>query len=360
MKKILYLFLALCFGAALMTSCKSNNPDEPGKYVVVAKLHSHGTSNKEALESYNKILASMKANGYDVLERVEIITNDTTKMIADIKAVGKTIKEEVGSVTGYFTIEFCGIEEKYADHNDKEHAWKLLDIVEMGKQSDGDYDIWYFSENTNDIIIEPSSVFYYYLDAWAYGITTESTYYSNYHGDTDFAAGEDLNEHCGSGSAYIYPVLKTDGDGVWNPDHASQYITDVIVIYGGGQPESIVIDGRTYRQEVGQDLNDGAHGAYIYFYATRDYYDGRYLWLGGKDHDESGNLSCRVLYNDSRPSVNFEASRDKKDPWNANGYDVVERIVQAYDTHGNPQGDAEFNKDAGGAFIKMIFSYRKH
>lgn len=320
------------------------------KYVVVAKLHSNNDAKDEKiLESYNKILATMKANGYDAGERVEITTNETAKMIDNIKEVAQKIKTEAGEVTGYFSIEFTGVEAQYADKNDREHAWEVYEVMNIGKIPDSHSCTVYFSEIPGG----------YYVDAWAYGFKTNDDWHGNEKDSHNFDAEVDLNRQ--AGGATIVPVLITDGDGGWNPQ--SPYITDVIVIYGGGQPESIVIDGRTYKQEWPQDLNQGAHGEYIYLYATRDYYDGRYLWLGGYDHKASGGLCCRVIGNladATGGSENFSAAKLLNDPWNANGYDVVERVVPAYNTSGVYQDEAEFNKGAGGAFIKMILSYRKH
>lgn len=345
MKRYFYFLFALCVGAVVM-SCKPNNDiNDPNKYVVMAKLHTIDNPSDDA--SYEKIVAAMTAGGYAPDKKVEIHIGDTTQMSADLKAFAQKVRSDVGDITGYFQIELTGCQALYADQNDKEHPWKVYDIVSIGTPTNSDR-VYYFAQYKAGWFFLD---YEWYRDAWVYGIKTNDYYDTNTSDSHAFQANIDLN--VGAGGETIVPVLITDGHGNWNS--SNKYITDVIAVYGGGEPAELKINGRTYKKACHKDLNADAGGKYIWFYATYDYYDGRYLWLGGV-HEDSGDLSCRVLTS----GFDLKPEKHLKSPWNKNGYDVVERIVPAYDTKGNFVEHAEFNRGAGGSDIKIILSYRKH
>lgn len=347
-----YLLLALCIGAVVMTSCKPKNGVSETEYQVIAKLHSYNSNldQKVASEEQQKLLTLLKDNGYECGKRVTVKTADKAKMVADLKELAKKVSHEAGEVKGFYRLEMTGIESQYADLNDKAHPWEVYENLSFGKQPDDD-------DVSEDWFAYKDFVYYaiVYADSWVKSVNVLGFW--DRVDANGFATKEDLND--GAGGDFIYMQLMTDGyenSDNWVESHRNDYITDLIVIYGGGQPESIVIDGRTYRQEVSKDFNKGAHGEYVYLYATRDYYDGRYLWIGGEYHDDSGNRGCRYFSDDE----DFDASPYCREPWNANGYDIVERIIPAYDTNGNYKEQANFNKDTKGYPIKMVMSYRKH
>lgn len=63
--------------------------------------------------------------------------------------------------------------------------------------------------------------------------------------------------------------------------------------------------------------------------------------------------SCRMLYDDD----DFRASDYVNSPYVKNGHRFVERVVQAYDTHGNHKGELDTNRGHGGVFMRMILTY---
>lgn len=352
MKHYFYLFLALCMGAVVMTSCKPKNGVSETEYQVIAKLHSYNSNldQKVASEEQQKLLTLLKDNGYECGKRVTVKTADKAKMVADLKELAKKVRHEAGEVKGYYSLEMTGIESQYADLNDKAHPWEVYENLSFGKQPDEDEAIPYSFAYKDCIAYTVTDV-----NAWVKSVNTLGFWDSA--DDNGFYADMDLNS--GAGGDFIYMQLLTDGyekSDNWVEDHRKDYITDLIIIYGGGQPDSIVIDGRTYRQEVSKDFNKGAHGEYVYLYATRDYYDGRYLWVGSMYNDDCGQRNCCAYYEDK----DFDISQYCHEPWNANGYDIVQRIIPAYDTNGNYKEQANFNKDTDGWTIKMFMCYRKH
>lgn len=151
----------------------------------------------------------------------------------------------------------------------------------------------------------------------------------------------------------------------WEDSYTNQYITDVIGIYGGGEPNTIKIDGRTYKkQQGGYDLNKGASGAYVYLYTTSDPVPGNegfYLNTGYKD----GNSQTTGICNISAKGY-FKASDYLPKTVVKEGHEIRYRVVQAYYHHykdGKPERDPEWageldtNKGSGGYYIRLIMPY---
>jgi len=90
---------------------------------------------------------------------------------------------------------------------------------------------------------------------------------------------KDLNQGCGSGSAYIHLLYKTESS---NDGFNHGYITDFYIKTGKNPPSSLTYNGRTYQHVhyVGSsdfvngygDLNDGCSSGseYIYLFYTKD------------------------------------------------------------------------------------------
>lgn len=172
--------------------------------------------------------------------------------------------------------------------------------------------------------------------------------------------GGDLN--CKAGGDYIYLIMEHSGKSradeffKWESQYENDYITDVVAITGGGEPQTLYIGGRKYTKENGVcDLNKGAGGDYLWLYACREKYkmsDGKtyYLNVGRTWEDERGSI---IL--DS--SENFSTSSYCKN-FVIKGHKITQRVVPLYDKNGKfVSSEAEFNRGAGGWYIKMVLAY---
>lgn len=110
----------------------------------------------------------------------------------------------------------------------------------------------------------------------------------------DFTGAREIDENNATGLDYDY--WKKVNHYVWENAYADKYITDVICIYGGGEPQQITIDGRRYQKANRvADLNKHASGEYVYLYTTTDPvkgYEGYYLNTGTRN---SGRKCCRMI-----------------------------------------------------------------
>lgn len=162
----------------------------------------------------------------------------------------------------------------------------------------------------------------------------------------------------------IYLILEHSGfrssnNYVWEPQYENDYITDVIAVIGGGEPQELTINGRLYKKENQVcDLNKGGGGEYIWLYACREKYkesDGRTYYLTTGSVTDSPDRGTRVA---RKRLEDFDANKYVDKSYVDKGHKIVERVVVMYDKNGNfVSSQAEFNKGADGQWIKMIFAY---
>lgn len=348
-------FATLATLATALVSCEQNEPESANdnEYAVRAKLQvsysPNGTTPDKA--QIAQLDSIVKAAGMDDAKFEAKNTEELKAMITPYTVQMQNAAEELGINNTDASVLITAVNKKYADEKyEKNHPWVVLDKVVLAESySNSDHVTTYAGESKKG------------ASAWVHGITTEG-YWSDL-SKNEIPLLMDFNKD--AHGDYIYPVFQTDGyDDNWVYQDR-RYITDIIAVYGGDWSRAdIVIDGRHYTRECSKDLNKGAGGEYIWFFSTRDYYDGRYLWVGGPKGDHNPcPCGCRAEADEwslSGSAKSFNASDYLHQPYKDYKYDVVERVVQAYDLDGNHLGEAEFNKGAGGAYIKMIMAYRKH
>lgn len=170
-----------------------------------------------------------------------------------------------------------------------------------------------------------------------------------------------LNQHTHFGHACLYLGFKFEE---YDPNKKGQYITDIICCNSGSTPmkagETIVYNGHTYYVEPhGYDVNKGAGGPFLYIMYTKENIDDTYV----VDHSIEGYYDywstdnkfkenfTRIMYNEDIPSHNFSLNEQHKGN--------MDRNVLEVNRNGVSQGDADFNKGAGGAFIRMFCAHEK-
>ena len=180
---------------------------------------------------------------------------------------------------------------------------------------------------------------------------------------------KDLND--GAGGDYIYMGIRFEE---YKESHKNQYITDVITLASTKRLDNnytINYNGRTYKMATGGelDLNAKAGGDWIYIMYTRDEYKVKYYdeekpaYLVSTAEDGYVEQYYTRLYNPDEItnttrlvySYTWFSSMDfKLSDQNIGKYD---RCVKMIDNNGKEIGDADFNRKAGGEYLKMVCSY---
>lgn len=368
MKKI-YLFLALCI-SAVVCSCSDDDNPVSGKteFIMMGGYEGADGLTEDAQNEQSAIILKAFQNvGFSDKYELILAAEDSaavSKIIADkMQLVVKELEASPAKIKA--TIIVKGVEKKYLGaENDKEHPVNLFYQKTIGLVQG---DIWwrYIQDDfcdgrwVYDISTEVSS--------WLPESSTPTVYNVAIGQDTnwgvggdyvyvrfDFTGAREINENNATGLDYDY--WKKVNHYVWENAYADKYITDVICIYGGGEPQQITIDGRRYQKANRvADLNKHAGGEYVYLYTTTDPvkgYEGYYLNTGTFN---SGHKCCRMLYSKSH----FWAKDHMNAPFVFEGHRFVERVVQAYWTNGTYAEEMNTNKGHGEEYTRcrMILTY---
>lgn len=357
MKKNFYLTLALVASMAFSSCNKDENTgDSNVVYKFSASFNLESMTSKEVEETMTAAVKSvflsagfsadnftLELSAPDSATASQIIIDKMTRVENEVKD-----KFEKGIVT----LRVKGSEKKYlGDNNDKNHPISVWYSKEMRKSvvSAGKYPIVYG-------LLEYEYDHNYQFVKW---IRSEEFYFRPWEqsrGDYFILFGVDTNN--GAGGDYVYLFLEHSGKAggnefVWENQYANSYITDVIGVYGGGEPQTLRIDGRTYKkQNQVADLNKKATGEYVWIYTTSDPmpgYQGYYLITGNWMNDQC----CRMLQGGNESA----AVNNLNSPYFYNGHRIVERVVQAYDKYGNHKGELNTNYSLNGYLMRLVMTY---
>lgn len=347
MKKIFSFAMLACLAAAVCTGCKPTNAPDNGEkeYVFYADYQLTNKSDSTTWEAQKAAIEkALKAEGVTTDDAGFVLKGKDSAAVSIVLAEKmKRIESELqdAPVAVNTKIFVFGTEKQYfyAD-NDKEHPKCRWYCLEMGTPQNSHWD------DTSDTVHGYAT--YRFCDSiWAFvnGIPEKITPPLD---SWNFYLPYNLNETVGG--AKIRLLFRYSSNTEWGTSDAKY--TDVIAVYGGGEPKTLRVNGRNYyKLKDIPDLNKGAGGDYIWLYATKDYYDGYYLF----------GTYCKAAYSDCSW---WQSSYDNFNPWKyaTNSYTrgshrCVERVVQRYTTSGVHQGNAEFNCCAGGNHIYLILSY---
>lgn len=352
----LYLFLALCIGAMVM-SCKPKNEAGETEYIFFGSYQpAPGLTDSAVNEQSEIILKAFRNVGFsDKYElvlaapdsaAVSLLLADKMKLVFD-ELVASPVKVKAKIIVKGREKKYHGVE------NDKEHPVGVFFRKSIGVVGDAADFVWEEAASRDA------------AGQFVKAIRTEE--WACFHNDhiTDYSVriGDDTNMDAGGDYIYLWFDLSgKTGDGnsrfLWEEEYADQYITDVICIYGGGEPQEITIDGRRYHKANRvADLNKNAHGEYVYLYTTTDPvkgYENYYLNAGVDWYCHNKNAS-RMVYCENH---DFKASDYLAGDWyDSLGHRFTERVVQAYKTDGTYVGEMDTNKGHGGAYCRFIFTY---
>lgn len=362
MKTFRFLALALLASAMGFVSCGDDEVGDEGNktYVFSPKIDFTLTDDNDAIEAQKSFIKqAFQSVGFAGENMTLELTGKDSAAVSNVlmdkmTLVEKSLQESPVDLLSYVGVR--GIEKQYANaDNDKAHPrslWysKNWAIAENGE--DGSCD---GLENDED-----EYQFVYNIRSNEFGSYWTMGWQIFHNDDNTGMFGTDTNAHNGGDYVYLF-LYMTDGKFKWNS--SKTYITDVIAVYGGGEPETLDVkrDGvnLTYHKLQGVvDLNRDAGGEYVWlYYTTASYpkYDGYYLNSGAKDGSTGHKkYCCRMHYRDG----NFAMSNELQSPTVKDGHRIVERVVQAYDTEGKHIGELDTNNGSGTKhFIRMILTY---
>lgn len=348
MKALIYSMLAFVAGITFV-SCDNDNENDPkddSVFLFSASVNVIFGDNEQGAEEQKSVaLNALKSVGFSadkLTMEYSGIESDAVNVLNDKMA---QVEQEVQSNMndGIINVGVKGAKKNnYTTENDKKHTirqWYSKEFRHnfVGGSAPGSTGL---SKTGHDFywvkFIRSEETSYYPIGYY------EDDYYTQFGTDTNLDAGGD----------YIYLILEHSGkrnnspendqEFKWESQYENTYITDVIGIYGGGEPQSIRIDGRTYKKmNRVADLNKKASGEYVWLYATTDPmpgYQGYYLNTGAADYtyDLPG---CRML----TLKKDFVANNYLNTPNTYRGHRIVERVVQAYSTKGKPMGELDTN-----------------
>lgn len=369
MKRYFYFLFALCIGAVVM-SCKPNNEAGEKEFIFMGGYDRPSGLSDSAINEQSAIILKAFRNAGFSDDKCELIL-----MAPDSAAVSLILADKMKLVLSELeaspvkikaTIIVKGIEKKYLGaENDKEHPICLFYQKNIGLVQG---DMWweYLKDN--------------YCEArWIHTLRSEeySTYHINGIGTASYSVqiGDDTNKSVGGDYIYVAADFsgrctaahsaggmdtgspESDNHFVWEDSYANQYITDVICVYGGGEPQQITIDGRRYKKANRvADLNKNGGGEYVYLYTTTDPvkgYEGYYLNTGIGYH--AHGKCCRMIYCKNH----FWAKDHLNAPFVFEGHRFVERVVQAYWTNGTYAEEMNTNKGHGNNVTRcrMVLTY---
>lgn len=372
MKKYFYFVLALVVGVVFASCSKDNDDPTPNPEVGSVFLFSASISLDSSVDSTHAV--TMMETAEKALLSVGFSADNYTMELSgpDSAAVSQILMDKMAQVeeavkanlkSGIIIVGVKGAEKKnYTEDNNKNRSVSQWYHKRLGSShaNGSDYRYGFLQGKTT------SSGKKYHGYRFVKSIATTEHYFSqSLMKDLDYETYimKDLND--GAGGDYIYLWLKHSGKAntpfesssnhfVWE----GKYITDVIAIYGGGEPKTIRIDGRNYTKASGVgDLNKKAGGEYIWLYTTTDPvagYQGYYLNTGC-DITTEHHMRCRVVWSDEG---DFDATKDLGSPKVYEGHRFVERAVKAYKTNGSSAGLLDTNYSRGdGDRIHLILVY---
>lgn len=337
----------------LTTGCEQKEPDSGlNEYALCIKYEIDKT-HKDSETLRSKIEAALLSIGFQSQAYETALKGDkvavTAQVTAKMQAVETAIKECRSDC--YVKVTVSGILKKDLEEQNN-------NIVRFYRYTSG---VRKVSENMEGLYNCTG-----HIGRWVKCLKSDEGYYYDEEGDYFTQCGFDMNQ--GADGEDLYLMLEHSGKNgdnsnafEWEEQFADTYLTDVIAIYGGNEPTSIVIDGRTYyKQTQVRDLNRGSGGNYIYLYGTTDPvkgFEGYYLNTGGLLDEKFGDYQCRMLSSDSE----FDAEAYRNEPFTWGAHRFVERVVQAYNTDGSYAG--QLNANAGvedSDCIRFIFTYARH
>lgn len=343
MKKIHYLMAAVCAIALLATGCKGKNDPTQKEFLFNAQLANNDTTVSE-LEwevAYLLFSTAIQAAGYD--ENAEqFITGDSATVMRLALSKQETIVALLGDAFSEYNFTFSQRACSKEESQKKRRTWTRWTAHQFGQQSDDDTRC-YMSVRASEQGLYATDI---RVIDWGKSYFTAPRNWDDYRvlwrGDLNSAAG----------GHYMYTAIELKK---WSSSYS--FITNVIAVYSDHEKDlsfTMNIDGRRYQmassREGSYDLNKGAGGPYIYLMYTTDDYDGRYLCslrCAGDDEDEK--ISCCYII---CPINNYSAAKDIE-----NGRFKDVRPVMGYNLKGECEGEADFNKGAGGAYVRMILYY---
>lgn len=327
-----------------MASCSDKDmPETNSDFTFMARISQRNVANNSeaAVKDRTLIEDALKAAGYSS-ERNELILSgkdsaDVHKKLLDVISKFEAKMDE-SQLSNAVTVKHVGVESQYFKQRSKNHPMTIWEDKTYGKEHVGsdDPDIYR--------IDVPSD-----LNEYLYGTdirVIDWGMWSHPESWDDYYVFNDIDFNDGAGGSYIYVAIQFKPYSSGGP-----FITDMIAVESDnshGKDWTLEIDGRTYHMaSVGGDdsldLNDGAHGDYIYLMYTYDYYDGNYLCNSNLTY-EGSKFPLVGLCNDGFSMSNYMADGC--------------RPVLAYDDNGNYiNEEAEFNRHAHGKFIRLSGYY---
>lgn len=348
MKKLTYFFAALVAVALLATSCKpKDNPDSGKNAYALSAFADVDKSHKDADKMRPLVEEALRSAGF-LLKGYDLILDGDSAAVASqlatkMQVVETAIKESKSNCPVEITVRGM-----LKQDLEKENRHVCLFYYRN------------FGAPKDDVDVD--GLTHIHMGHWVKYLRTQG-FWDSGAGDYYTEFGRDVNS--GVGGDYVYVVLehsgKYDDDFAfeWEDQYADTYLTDVIAIYGGGEPQEITIEGRTYhKQNQVCDLNHGSGGEYVYLYGTTDPvpgYEGYYLNTGALNDD--GLQQCRML----SANYHFDAKDHLSEPFTWGGHRFVERVVQAYWTDGTYAEELNTNKGHGDhKRIRFILTYANH
>lgn len=358
MKKYLNLFLALVVSSAF-TACKDYEEfDNNSVFLFSASCDFNSHDNEETVEEQRAIVNNaLKEVGFSLDDfTMELTGSDSAAVNSILQKKMARVEEIIKSdLKVRVTLGVKGAMKKYMkSDNDKKHPICQWYHNEMYPAN---------SDTPNGTTTASGLHSNYHQLQWVKRLRTEEHFFdpggSNSYSSTSVKMGFDTNY--GMGGDYISLMLETSGSYedkfVWEDSYSNQYITDVIAVYGGGEPQTIFVEGRLYKkQNAVADLNKKAEGEYIWLYTTTDpVYNYRGYYLNTGEYGDK-NYCCRMIgnYDDYILAKNY-----LHQPYVRNGHRFVERVVQAYHTNGYLEGelDTNYREKKHKFIIRMILTY---
>ena len=358
MRKLSNLFgIALLALAGITISSCSDDNESTGKHIsgdqsFILKISSHVPADS-LFEDNQPFRARLSAAGFNEDNIISISGKDSvdikSKLDATMKKVATnlTSKNETPFKLSVYRINNDATEEKSSNvcwyeeafNHDQNSIFKSVNACEFQYEEKTLYatDIAVVNKDRGDLKSMPSG--YSQVD-------------------------KDLND--GAGGDYIYMGIKFEE---YNESHKNQYITDVITLASTKHLDNnytINYNGRTYKMATGGelDLNANAGGDWIYIMYTRDKYEvnGKEAYLVNTAEDGYVQQHYRQYNPDGITNTTrlvytytwFSSEDFNLSDQNIGQYD---RCVKMIDNNGKDLGDADFNRKAGGEYMKMVCAY---